>query len=687
MTYSFQPYKPSAVLKKHLHLGGKNPTGERIDVTSLYLTRDGHPWLPVMGEFHFSRYDAEHWEEELCKMKAGGVTIVATYLFWLYHEEQEGSYDFTCNLDVRRFIVICQKVGLDVVIRIGPWAHGECRNGGFPDWLLQKNIPLRCNDSAYLALAHKWYEAVYTQVQGLFYKDGGPIIGVQVENELVDNEEHLAALKKMAQEVGYDVPIYTVTGWNSVSGARIPVDEVLPVFAAYADAPWTPGIEPLPLSPHYVFDPTRNDAAVGADIMQTVADDGWHLPYERYPYATCEIGPGQQSTYHRRVHISPIDAYALTLVKLGCGNNLMGYYMYHGGTNAIGRYSTFQESRTTGYPNDYPILNYDFDTALSEYGETRPQYGMLNLLHLFVQDFGEELARMEYTAPSIQPAPDDLVSLRYAMRTDGKSGFVFVNHHQRHAEIETVSDVILDTGRVRFPSITVAGKIAFHMPFRLLMEGQTLEWATAQLICRSGKDYFFAAIPGVQPQYQMEGGALLTASSGISVLQVGCSRIITVPLEQAVYLRKLDGKVILGENCDIYLQEDNLQAVQPGNYAYLLWTENGFERHEVKRSFNPAQLRLTPCMEPFEPAYPEELDLGGAVPRQWYQVEVSSDEGFVEFAVPCDVEQIYANHVLVADNFYNGCHWRVPARLLYGKACYLVVTPPSEKVYNEPKAD
>ena len=45
-----------------------------------------------------------------------------------------------------------------------------------------------------------------------------------------------------------------------------------------------------------------------------------------------------------------MDAYALSLVKLGCGNNLIGYYMYHGGTNPIGRDSTLQESRATGYP-------------------------------------------------------------------------------------------------------------------------------------------------------------------------------------------------------------------------------------------------------------------------------------------------------------------------------------------------
>lgn len=344
MNASFLPPQAGPLLTRHLKMGGANPAGIRLDLTNRYLTRAGQPFLPVMGEFHFSRCEAEAWPAELAKMKAGGVTIAATYLFWIHHEEIEGARRFTGNLDIRRFVLDCGRAGLAVVLRIGPWAHGECRNGGFPDWLVRKGIPLRCNDPAYLALVRGWYAAVFAQVQGLLYKDGGPVIGVQLENELVDDAAHLATLKQIAVEAGFDVPYYTVTGWNAAAGARIPADEVLPVFSAYPDAPWAAGTAPLPLSPHYVFNAERNDAAVGADLMARTAPDGWQLPYDRYPFATCELGCGQQSTYHRRVRISPMDAYALSLVKLGSGNNLIGYYMYHGGTNPVGRLSTMQES-------------------------------------------------------------------------------------------------------------------------------------------------------------------------------------------------------------------------------------------------------------------------------------------------------------------------------------------------------
>src|SRR5688572_32288011 len=57
----------------HLKLGtNTSPSGQTIGANSQYLTRDSKPWLPIMGEFHYSRYPEELWEKELLKMKAGG---------------------------------------------------------------------------------------------------------------------------------------------------------------------------------------------------------------------------------------------------------------------------------------------------------------------------------------------------------------------------------------------------------------------------------------------------------------------------------------------------------------------------------------------------------------------------------------------------------------------------------------
>jgi beta-galactosidase len=119
-------------------VGGRAPDGHVLSANSRYLLKDGTPWFPVMGEFHYARYAESGWEEEILKMKAAGVQVVSTYIFWIYHEETEGQFDWMAQRNLRRFVQLCAKHGLYVWIRVGPWAHGEVRNGGLPDWLIRE---------------------------------------------------------------------------------------------------------------------------------------------------------------------------------------------------------------------------------------------------------------------------------------------------------------------------------------------------------------------------------------------------------------------------------------------------------------------------------------------------------------------------------------------------------------------
>lgn len=669
MIYKFKEFKDEPLLINHLNMGGKNPKGEEINVTSRYFTRNGKPWIGVMGEFHFSRYSRENWHRELAKMKAGGITIVSTYLFWIYHEEIEGKMDFGGDNDIRAFIEECKDVGLDVVIRIGPWAHGECRNGGFPDWLLKKDYKLRDNNEEYLAIVKKWYQSIYNEVKGLFYKDGGNIIAVQIENEFVDNAEHLAKLKEIAVECGFIAPIYTVTGWNSASGAKIPVDEVVPVFGGYCEAPWENHMNRLSPSPHYFFNRMRNDSAIGTDLIAKTQSDGWQLPYERYPFATCELGGGIEVTHHRRPIIKPMDIYAVSLVKLGDGNNLVGYYMYHGGTNKIGELSTFNETKATGYPNDYPILSYDFQAPLSEYGEVREQYGLLNMLHMFVNDFGEEFAPMIALDSGNTVAADDTNSLRYGMRTNGKSGFVFVNHYQRLTELADIENAVISAGNVEFPPIDVKGEVSFFMPFNMKMGDSVLEYATAQPLCKCDDTYFFAEIPNIKAEYKFSKGS---------------ANIVTVPFENAKYMRKLNGTVYIGGGCNLYEENGQIHSVEDGEYICQKWNGSEFETLKIGQSAKQSNVEITGVENaPFEPKYKEELCIGGERELTWKKINVDGGYGFAEIDYVGDVAQIYADGELVADDYYYGKTWRVPCKLLYGKECYMVISEMKEDFYKE----
>ena len=364
-----------------------------------------------------------------------------------------------------------------------------------------------------------------------------------------------------------------------------------------------------------------------------------------------------------------MDIYAVSLVKLGDGNNLVGYYMYHGGTNKIGELSTFNETKATGYPNDYPILSYDFQAPLSEYGEVREQYGLLNMLHMFVNDFGEEFAPMIAVDSANSVAVDDTNSLRYGMRTNGKSGFVFVNHYQRLTELADIENAVISAENVEFPPIDVKGEVSFFMPFNMKMGDSVLEYATAQPLCKCDDTYFFAEIPNIKAEYKFSKGS---------------ANIVTVPFENAKYMRKLNGTVYICGGCNLYEENGQIYSVEDGEYICQKWNGSEFETLTIVQSAKQSNVEITGVENaPFEPKYKEELCIGGERELTWKKINVDGRYGFAEIDYVGDVAQIYADGELVADDYYYGKTWRVPCKLLYGKECYMVISEMKDDFYKE----
>jgi hypothetical protein len=420
---------PAAPVERGFFRMAPDGNGARsLVVTSRYLERDGRPWLPVMGEFHYSRYPAEEWEVELRKMRAGGIDVVASYVFWNHHEDPEGVFDWSGRRDLRRFATLAAKVGLGFFLRPGPWVHAESRNGGFPDWLVATG-ELRCNDPAYLARVARLYGEIGAQLRGLLWRDGGPVLGVQLENEYPRTgpgagAEHIAELKRLAIEAGLVVPLYTVTGWPTLD---IPPHDVVPVSGAYADGFWFGAAGPLPPSGVFVFNTSRAIGEMG-NVEGTPA--GGRIDKLRYPFFLAEAGGGMHVSYHRRPVLTTDDIAATALVQIGSGASLYGYYMYHGGVNPR---AGLNETQASGYPNDVPVLGYDFRAPLGQYGQLRASYGRLRTLHLFLAAFGEELAEMESVLPAGATLDaSDASSLRVALRGAGDRGFAFLNQHVRH---------------------------------------------------------------------------------------------------------------------------------------------------------------------------------------------------------------------------------------------------------------
>lgn len=457
-----------------------------LELTNRHLALDGAPTVPVSGEIHYSRVPRARWRERLELMRSGGVTIASTYVIWAHHVPVRGEPDFAGGLDVGAFVDACADAGLAVVLRVGPWCHGEVRNGGFPDWVQHADVAHRTDDPRYLALVREWYAQVAAAVADRCGPDG-PVLGIQLDNELYDQPGHLATLKRLAREAGLHAPLWTATAWG---GAQLPLPEVMPVFGGYGDGFWVDsdeGWHPT-FRAHYAFSRAWDDPGIGADLRTAPPGSAAASePGTWFPPATCELGGGMATTYHRRNHPTALDVAAVAHTKIGNGSAWQGYYMYVGGTNPR---PGLQESHATGYPNDLPPLSYDFHAPVGEAGLLAPSHAELRRQHAFLAAFGHRLATWPSTLPEVLPSgPDDVTTPRWAYRGDGREGVLLVAWHQPHHQPLPSTEplrfrVAGPAGEVVLPSrpVTIPPGTLARWPVGLDVGGVVVEHATASLL-------------------------------------------------------------------------------------------------------------------------------------------------------------------------------------------------------------
>jgi len=552
------------ILRGHLDLGGHNKNGDTIGVTSFYIERNGKPFIPVIGEFHFSRFPNKYWNEELKKMKAGGITIVATYIFWNMHEFKEGIFNWSEDLNVRMFVELCQKNGLDVLMRVGPFDHGEIRNGGLPDWLYGRPIDVRSNDKNYLFYVNRLYQEIGKQLNGLMFKDGGPVIGIQIENEYqhsaapwgftyqdaprdytvagIDKKitqigvgindagnafanvgkDHMKTLKQLAVKAGLVAPIYTATGWGY---ATIIEKGSIPVMAGYAYPFWEEKINP---SPFYLFKNIQQKpdyAPVSYDV-------------NIYPSIAAELGTGMCVTYARRPRV-PGESFLPMMVRtVGSGTNGLGFYMYHGGTTpSVGNYY-FSEG--FGIANK----NYDYQSPLGESGKAGSGYYSLKLINYFLKCYGSDLAPLYPILPSTNDSikATNNSTLRYSVRGDGNKGYLFMQNFQDHVVMNDLNDLKINittkSGVISFPetgNFTLKAGSSAIFPFNVNFDGVDIRMATVQPYCRftnNGKHYnVLVSVDGIRPEMVLNG-KVKVSGTGIETSTRNGNTVISLTSEK-----------------------------------------------------------------------------------------------------------------------------------------------------------
>ena len=658
-----------------LNLGGNSPAGGSISVNSFFLSIDGQPVVPVLGEFHYSRYPREQWEEQLRKMKAGGVTVVPTYVFWNVHEEREGEFDWSGNKDLRAFVQLCGRLGLWSIVRIGPFDHGEMRNGGLPDWLFTKPLEVRSNDVNYLKYTGLLYDQIAEQIRGLYYQEGGPVIGIQLENEhqhsaaawafrypeeaadlttasydasitmagvSVQDKEittadlgdlHMQTLLRMAKERGMTAPIYTATGWGN---AAVLGHDGIPVTSGYPYPVWG---DPNALSPFCLF----------KDLHKEPDYSPVRYEPEDFPSFSVEMGAGIQIIYDKRPVIDPKGAEAMIVRCLGGGANAIGYYMYQGGSSPLNREGTDFLSDAN------PKVSYDFQAPLGEYGLERPVYRKLRVLHAFLADFGDRLAPMETVLPDgwEDLTPDNRDALRFCLRTRGGAGFLFLINFQdhdasRHAQ-SARADVTLGKRTLRVP-VTIAKDASAILPLNFRMGRALLEYATAQPLMRVGNHYFFFAPEGMPTEYVFAGGRRFRPEPGFgSTFRYKGTSVTTLTRAQAEQAVRLGDRVLFTD-ATVVPDENGGAALLSLGDPHFSWTvfEDG-----AFRSGDASVPAVTPQFETKKASARRLTVSFDPTPAGDVQ------EYFLRLDYTGDVAVAFLQNRVVADNLWQGGNWLI----------------------------
>jgi beta-galactosidase GanA len=139
-----------------------------MDSTNFLL--DGKPFQIISGELHYARIPKVYWRHRIQMIKAMGCNSIATYVFWNYHEQEKGIFDFsTENRDLKQFIEIAQEEGMWVLLRPGPYVCAEWDLGGIPSYLLSiPDIKLRCMDDRYMNAVNRYINKLSSIIKPLW---------------------------------------------------------------------------------------------------------------------------------------------------------------------------------------------------------------------------------------------------------------------------------------------------------------------------------------------------------------------------------------------------------------------------------------------------------------------------------------------------------------------------------------
>lgn len=327
---------------------------------------NGEPFVVKAAELHYPRIPRAYWEHRIKQCKALGMNTICLYVFWNFHEEKPGEFDFTGQKDLAEFCRLCQKNDMYVILRPGPYVCAEWEMGGLPWWLLKKkDIRLREDDPYFLERVAIFEKEVANQVAGLTIQKSGPIIMVQVENEYGsygESKEYVAKIRDIVRENFGDVTLFQCD-WASNFQLN-----------ALDDLVWTMNF------------------GTGANIDEQFAPLKKVRPDS--PLMCSEFWSGWFDKWGANHETRAADDMIAGIDEMLSKGISFSLYMTHGGTN----WGHWAGANSPGFAPD--VTSYDYDAPISESGKITPKYEKLRETLAKYMD-GKKQAKVPDDIPTI----------------------------------------------------------------------------------------------------------------------------------------------------------------------------------------------------------------------------------------------------------------------------------------------
>jgi beta-galactosidase len=169
-----------------------------------YFVKNGKPVFTISGEIHYFRLNPKVWKKHLLLLKKSGADTTSTYIPWDWHEPEENTFDFTGATHPARnlvkYISLCKEVGLQLIVKPGPYILAEYLSQGLPTWLVNKSEKnahaldehgtiispdmMSYMSDEFLRYTFLWYNKIMPLIAQYQESNGGPIVMMQVCNEV-----------------------------------------------------------------------------------------------------------------------------------------------------------------------------------------------------------------------------------------------------------------------------------------------------------------------------------------------------------------------------------------------------------------------------------------------------------------------------------------------------------------------